>query len=294
MHRGFYVATVLVPLIFGSTLLIFGIFTEYWVRLDYSHVKKFTADSYNSETYDLKKVRFEFPKFSSLFDECNEYKIIEVLEPKLSVGSYKSKLSLFSDEVKENQSALFQPNEIQNQENANQNNEQEEIIDEEKSDSNCYTRKECNTMNPNENGSCFCCKSKTKSEEECCHPRSKLCDGVNDCQESEDELENCPLKKVFYSHSYYDNKHQCQRHQYTFFTFLKKALNLKERFSQNSTDTFCLSDILKSNNFTVRIFLLRLATLLSFGLCIIFTLLCLITALFVTCCHNLKGIYHRI
>ncbi len=298
MHRGFYVATVLAPLLFGSGLLIFGIFTEYWIRLDYSQVKKFTAGSYNSDTYDLKKIRFEFPKFNSLFDECNEYKIIEVLEPKLTVGSYRSKLTLFSDDVNENQSLIFQPNEIQNQESINLNNQplDEEAEDEKISDSSCLTRKECNTMNPNENGSCFCCKRKsaTNSEAECCHPRSKLCDGKNDCEDSEDELENCPLKKVFYSHSYYDNKHQCQRHQYTFFTFMKKAFNLKERFSQNSTDNFCLADILKSTNFTVKIFLLRLATLLNYGLCIIFTLLCLITVLFVSCCHNLKGRDHRV
>lgn len=290
MHRGFYVATVLVPLILGSSLLIFGIFTDYWIRLDYTKVRKFTPSTYNMETYGLKKIRFEFPKFSGLFDECNEYEIIQVLDPKLTVGSFRTKLTLFGDKISNSTRELFQPTELV---------DDLEISTESESENKspmCLTKEQCNVVYPNENGPCFCCKSseseaesESEPDKECCHPRSKLCDGVNNCGDGADELDNCPLKKVFYSHSWYDNKNRCQRHQYNFLTFLEKALNLKERFSSQSTDNFCLSEILHSENFTIKIFLLRLGTLLSFGFCIMFTILCLITILFVTCCHNLKG-----
>lgn len=275
MHRGFYVATVLVPLVLGSCFLIFGIFSDYWNRLDYSKIKNFTPDSYNTETYELRKIRFEFPKFSSLFDECNEYKIIEVLDP-IDVSTLK--VLMRSEEYNNDTNQVFNPSESL----------EDAPVD--KSEQ-CLTRQECNTENPNENGSCFCCKRTTSTgEKECCHPRSSLCDGVADCLDNADELENCPLKKVFYSHSWYDNKYKCQRNQYNFFSFLKQALDLKERFNSKSSSNFCLSEILKSGNFTIRIFLLRLLTLLSFGFCILFTILCLITVLFVTCCHDLKDL----
>ena len=111
MHRGFYVATVLVPLVLGSAFLLFGIFSDYWIRLDYSKIKHFPVDSFNSETYTLRKIRFEFPKFSSLFDECNEYKIIEVLDP-IEVGSLQqSRLSLYNSEVNNQTDQIFNPTE---------------------------------------------------------------------------------------------------------------------------------------------------------------------------------------
>ena len=289
MHRGFYVATVLVPLFLGSTFLIFGIFSDYWIRLDYDKIQTLDLSSFNTETYGLKKVRFEFPKFSSLFDECNEYKVIEVLDPK-EVGSLSlSSLRLYSEESgNATESQIFIPSESSEDIKDFQFEPKKELTEDK--NNYCHTREECNNAHPNENGLCFCCRKNIEGEEkECCHPRSNLCDGVRHCTDSADELENCPLKKVFYSHSWYDNKNKCQRNQYSFFEFLKKALNLKERFAAKSTDNFRLAEILKSENFTVRIFILRLITLLSFGFCIIFTILCLITVMFVTCCNNLKG-----
>lgn len=287
MHRGFYVATVLVPLFLGSAFLIFGIFSDYWIHLDYDKIQKFDSNSLNTETYKLKKIRFEFPKFSSLFDECNEYKVIEVLDPK-EVTSLSS-LTLYSDETgNETESQIFIPSESTEDISDFQFEPRKELVEDK--NKYCHSREECNNAHPNENGLCFCCKKIIDGvEKECCHPRSNLCDGTRHCMDSADELENCPLKKVFYSHSWYDNRNKCQRNQYSFFEFLKKALNLKERFAAKSTDNFFLSEILKSENFTVRIFILRLITLLSFGFCILFTILCLVTVMFVTCCNNLKG-----
>lgn len=296
MHRGFYVATVLVPLVLGSSFLIFGIFTDYWSSLDYSKIKNFPPNSFNTDTYNLKKIRFEFPKFSSLFDECNEYKIIEVLDPievdslkSSNIGSLQGIENILNDNLTTH-NQVFQPTEVLNDNNELTSLDNNQNIQENKDkNEQCLTREECNNLNPNENGSCFCCKKNTLSgETECCHPRSTLCDGVRNCMGGSDELENCPLKKVFYSHSWYDNKHKCQRNQFNFFSFLRKALDLNERFNSKSTDNFCLSEILKSENFTIRIFLLRLLTLIGFGFCLLFTILCLITVLFVTCCHNLR------
>lgn len=279
MHRGFYVATVIVPLLLGSGFLLFGIFSDYWISLNYSKVKEFDSASLKSGTYELKKIRFEFPKFSSLFDECNEYKIIEVLDP----VNKASELSMYqSDSANNETNKIFRPSEI-----LRTNSEEKQQNDE------CLTKEECNTLNPNENGSCFCCKRETADGEvECCNPRSSLCDGVKNCVDGSDELQNCPLKKVFYSRSWYDNKHKCQRHQYNFFKFLKKALNLKQRFNAKSTDNFCLSEIVSSSNFTIKVFMLKLFTLTSFGFCVLFTLLCLITVIFVSCCRNLNGKYN--
>ena len=266
MHRGFYVATVLAPLIIGFSCLMFGLFTDYWTKLDYTKIREIEHDHLGeSATFVTNKVRFEFPKFSNLFDECNEYKLIEVLEP-----IRPSSTALLVDEASANKSDeyIFRPNEVGKVEK-------------------CLSRDECNEQNPNENGSCFCCKR--EDGEECCHPRSNLCNGVHNCGDKSDELDNCPLRKVFYSNSWYDNKHKCQRNQYNFVAFIKEALNFGNRFNnQTASGDLCLTRLIKSNNFTVRIFLLRLLTLIGFGACILFTILCFVTVLFVSCCRNLK------
>jgi hypothetical protein len=59
--------------------------------------------------------------------------------------------------------------------------------------------------------------------------------------------------------------------------------------AQDSNDFESIKDLFTSKQYTTRIFLLRLLTIFDFLLCIVFTILCLITLLFVTCCHNLKS-----
>ncbi len=96
---------------------------------------------------------------------------------------------------------------------------------------------------------------------------------------STDELASCPSRKLFYSTQSHDFKHNCLRNTYNIWQFLNKL-------TQKPNE---LLKLFKSNNYSVKIFLLRLHTLAGLAVCVAFTVLCLLTMLFVICCRNLSN-----
>lgn len=295
MNRSGYVSLVLIPLLIALGLLLFAIGTEYWTQLDYTRIKRFDSNQSqfeNSRNYEIKKVRFEFPKYTSLFGECDEYKLVDILVP-LKIN-YQSQTK--TNNSNQNLDLNLSPkNEFLISENQTQAEETssspEKFID---YDSNgCMSRQICTELNKKEPNSCFCCGkqlSKYEVNDRCCFLKSKRCDGVSNCKDKSDELENCPMRKLFYSNRYYDNKHNCLRHQYNLISFAKHAIDsfIKKNDSFNESD-FCLKKLLRSSSYSVKIFVLRVVTLVSLIACVLFTILCIISIVFVSCCNNLNG-----
>ncbi|CAF0781621.1 unnamed protein product [Brachionus calyciflorus] len=264
MHRNIYVGLVVIPLLIALCLLLFSLQTEYWTSLDYSKIK--SINSYDTNKFQLKKIKFEFPKYTSLFGECDEFKSIEILLPKdnLLIEPSPSATSIeFADEHIALRSNDYDRN-------------------------GCISKEECSRLNQNESFSCFCCeKSANHSYDSCCFLKSHLCDGVVNCMDKSDEFENCPIRKLYYAHRYLDNKNKCLRHQYNLYTFFRKVLGRNFTDENDVNSDFCLRKLLKSTSYSVKIFVLRVLTLLLSILCVIFTVFCLISISFVSCCSDL-------
>ena len=290
MHRGIHAGVVITPLIIGLGFLLFALFTEYWTSLDFSQVKKYERNSSDqfiqrrNHIFQLRKHRIELPKYTSLFGECNEYKLIEILEPVLTTTTLttnKITTTTIKTETIEQPETLKQLNEFK-----------------------CLTREQCKLQLPqsNEETSCFCCdkpsdkkssqQQQTDEEDEeegiqkrpqlqqCCYPNAKVCDVYHDCMDrSTDDLSDCPTRKLFYSTQSHDFKHNCLRNQYNIWQFILKVCDKPIEILK----------MFKSHNYSVKIFLMRLLTLFGLALCVLFTLLCLITMLFVICCRNLSA-----
>ena len=335
MNRGVLVSVVLVPLVIGFGFLVFAISTEWWVKLDYSRIKNVSIVADNgggggggqrSGNYVVKQIRLEFPKFTSLYGECDEYRLIDILVP-VPINSRGAGSMVAAA--------------------ANGSKIQDLDVDQ------CMSLEECNQLNSNAveveegNVGCFCCqvpKNKPNYDEDkkCCYPASKRCDGVQQCADKNDELENCPQRKVFFSTKWYDNKHDCLRHQYNLIDFARLILRLDQKpvlngslqasqdnqtlpsvvndakiadnddklevepaeaaqqlapvaESEVETETVktkkipnCIFELYRMNNYSIRIFLFRVGSLVCFILCGIFTLLCFFSMIFVTCCHGLQ------
>jgi hypothetical protein len=287
MHRGFYVGFVLVPLVLGLSFLIFAVSTEYWTSLDYAQTENLQRNLTTGEAkknYVIKRVRFEFPKFTSLFGECDEYKQIEILEP-VSV----EQIVYLTDGTSPNATVLEKYTSLKNQGVGNDD-------DDDSNERKCLSIEECTELNKFNTDSCFCCEqiarpgSNPGSVDKCCHLRSKMCDGVTNCKDRSDELNDCPIRKLFYSTQYYDNKHNCLRSQYNLYKFMRGLVNhYILRPGQDASNQFCLRRMLASQSYSVRIFSLRLLTLLSLFSCVLFTVFGMLTLLCVVCCHNLSS-----
>jgi hypothetical protein len=284
MHRGFYVGFVLVPLVLGLIFLIFAVSTEYWTSLDYSQTANLQRNLSTGEAkknYVIKKVRFEFPKYTSLFGECDEYKQIEILEP-VNVEQI-----VYITDGNPNATMIEKYTSLKNQGDDSGDDSNGPGGSERK----CLSMDECTELNKFKTDSCFCCESIARSpnpSDKCCHLRSKLCDGVTNCKDRADELNDCPIRKLFYSTQYYDNKHNCLRSQYSLYKFTLGLINhyvLKP--GQDPTNQYCLQRLFESQSYSVRIFSLRLLTLTCLLLCVIFTVCGMLTLLCVICCHNL-------
>jgi hypothetical protein len=168
MHRGFYVGFVLVPLVLGLFFLIFALSTEHWTSLDYSRIRKLSDSELKSQeelskNYKIKRVRFEFPRYTSLFGECDEYKQIDVLEP-----ANIERIIFLAD----NSTQIERFNGLLD-------------MDKDGSENKCMSMEECTELNKFNTDSCFCCDriSKNGANEKCCHLKSKMCDGVTNCKD---------------------------------------------------------------------------------------------------------------
>jgi len=329
MHRAFYVSFVLVPLALALGFLLFATFSEYWTDLNYAQLRKFNSNQRLSTagSYRVKRVKFEFPKYTSLFGECDEFKEIDILEPVDVRNQTDSDLSqhvddTFSQDVDEQANEDQQLIETNSSYRKYVSNKSEKGDVEEKAptaayfkSASCLSKNECESMNNNEEGSCFCCSIRTKSIElnnqlECCY--ISVYDRVPNAHSG--NLNSCSLRRLYYSSQYYDNKHECLRHEYNVWSFFKRALKLKElwqalTFDSNSNnnrsilvesrsvapnknniknnDDFCLRKLFASDNYSVKAFVFRMITFLSFVACIVCSILCGITLLFVICCNNL-------
>ena len=176
MHRGVHASVVLTPLIIGLGFLLFALFTEYWTSLDFSQVKKYERNStaaassdqlikYRNSNYYLRRHRIEFPKYTSLFGECNEYKLIEILEPVpvTSTPALASSSSsgggggVFTTKIIESTTAQVAdtPSESLYLKSADNNNNNV-----------CMSREECQSQLPqsSEEHSCFCCSKPSDSK----------------------------------------------------------------------------------------------------------------------------------
>jgi hypothetical protein len=329
MHRAFYVSFVLVPLTIALGFLLFATFSEYWTDLNYTQLRNFNSNQRFSKTgsYRVKKVKFEFPKYTSLFGECDEFKEIDILElVDAPMNQSDSDLSQHLDETarqdEEEQTTddqqSIEPNSSYRKYVAslpkNTHAEEKEPTALFFKSASCLSKKECESMNNNEEGSCFCCSIRTKSIElnnqlECCyisvydrHPNDNIAN-----------LNSCSLRRLYYSSQYYDNKHECLRHEYNVWSFFKRALKLKEVWQALTLDSnnnnnrsvlvesrsvasnknikndedFCLRKLFASDNYSVKVFVFRMVTFISFLACIVCSVLCGITLLFVICCNNL-------
>ena len=280
MHRGFYVGFVLVPLILGLIFLLFAVSTEYWTSLDYSKTadleRNLSVLGEAKKNYVIKKVRFEFPKYTSLFGECDEYKQIEILEP------VNVERIVYLTDGTVNNTIVEKYTSLKNENKYGDDDEEHK----------CLSRDECNELSKFNSDVCFCCESISKrgSNDKCCHLRSKMCDGVTNCLDRSDELNDCPIRKLFYSSQYYDNKHNCLRSQYNLVKFTRGLLNhYVFKRDQDPSNQYCLQRLLSSQSYSMRIFTMRLIILFSLLLCVIFTVFGLLTLLCVVCCHNLPS-----
>jgi hypothetical protein len=80
------------------------------------------------------------------------------------------------------------------------------------------------------------------------------------------------------------------RNQYNLMKFLHNLLNAYVfKPDLELQKTYCLTSLLNSQNYSARIFTLRVLTLLCLFACIFFSLISMITQLFVICCHNLPS-----
>lgn len=289
MHRGFYVGFVLTPLLLGLIFLVFALSTEYWTSLDYSRVKDLhnnLTEYQQKKNYVIKHVRLEFPKYSGLFGECNEYKKVEVLEP----VSVEKIVFLMNGSSADNTGSLIKKYTYL---------EHSDLDAEARSERDCLTLDECNQLKNSFNDTCFCCESVSAvargdgddaAPQQCCHLKSKLCDGVRNCKDRSDEIDNCPIRKLFYSTQYYDNDHECLRNKYHMWRF---TLNVFDRYilksGQDRNNSYCLRSLMNSQSYSVRLFSMRVVVILSLLFCVFFSILALITLLCVICCNNLQS-----
>ncbi|RNA17731.1 hypothetical protein BpHYR1_042120 [Brachionus plicatilis] len=264
MHRNIYAGLVVVPLLLAFCLLLFSAQTEYWTYLDFSKIK--AIKQIDSDKYQVKKVKFEFPKYTSLFGECDEFKSIDILLPKHNFIQSPSLNYKPSEEMGEEQYPMG-------------------VNDDHRKG--CISQTDCFEANEIEPFSCFCCGMENQTMDTCCFMKSNLCDGVPNCIDKSDEFKNCPIRKLYYATRYVDNKHRCLRHQYNLITFIGKVMGRNFTDENDANSEFCLKNLLKSNNYTVKIFVLRMLTLLAVSVCVVLTLFCFLSIIFVSCCHDL-------
>jgi hypothetical protein len=308
MHRGVHVGFILVPLITAFGFLLFATFTEYWTRLDYSLIKPLNDQT--RKNYQIKQIRLEIPKYTGLFGECDEYKLINLLEPiKINGQSSSSNSdSLTTSSIQTTTTSIL--------EESSSNNDEliaEALKTDDENSGECLTKEKCEDLNKKAPNTCFCCnelkRRNNNDEYECCYYASAKCDGIYQCKDHSDELNsNCPTRKLYYSSRYYDDNNKCLRHSYDLWKFVKQLFNLdhhldnlsnsissrrlvfNETSKQKESDKIHLNHLFTAESYTIRIFSSRLITLVSIICCIFFTILCLLTLLCVTCCHNLVDI----
>lgn len=94
---------ILISLVIGFMLLLFSILTEWWIYSDYSKLNEINEniDILQNQSHFIKiEKRFKFKKFSSLFDTCDEYKWLSIIEPRRRVA--KTDFSLMDSECSSN------------------------------------------------------------------------------------------------------------------------------------------------------------------------------------------------
>ena len=206
MHRGIHAGVVVVPLIIGLGFLLFAVFTEYWTSLDFSQIKKYDRNNYNNNASDqiikyrnkmyfLKRHRIEFPKYTSLFGECNEYKLVEILEPmpessskSQDSGSAPANTEPTVSSSSSSSSSLSTTNLI--------NDPVMEASFLKLEQDTCFTREQCQAQLPqqtnsdlNSEFSCFCCSKPSSRQQQ--QQQQHLEQNTND----EDVEENKLFKK---------------------------------------------------------------------------------------------------
>lgn len=275
MNRCFYVCLVLIPLLFALSLVIFSISTEYWTKIDYGKLKNSPDATSSRRDLKLKKVKFEFPKYTSLFGECDEYKLVDIWVPRTDFISADGENERSRQEV-------FNQQQLEDNHTVSSSAARQIIFDE----TGCMNRQKCNELNELSNNTCFCCTS--GGSDGCCYLKSNLCDGVSNCRDRSDEA-NCPTKKLFFANQYYDNKYNCLRHQYNLFDFVKNVYELNIlKMNKSNPNSFCFFELIKLNNYAARIFVVRTSTLLCLFACILFTVFSILAIIFVSCCNDLK------
>lgn len=307
MSRCFYVSFVIVPLLLGLALIIFSLSTEYWTRLDYTkikHQKELREVAMNSNNNNnkqvalkLKKVKIGLAKYTSLFGECDEFKLMDIWVPavdyELELLYNLTQAELQQQHISSSAPSTSRGSDVNTNSDVSTVSDQESITESTSmrqvgygDQSDCFSAEKCAQLNRIVNGSCFCCSDR------CCLLKTRMCDGVSNCKDRADETETCPMRRLYFASNYTDNKHNCIRHQHNWWTFAKGVFD-RVTGNRANTSQFCLIGLMEKTNQSAKVFTYRLFTIVSMLGCIKFTVLCLITLIFVSCCHDLPSFSNK-
>lgn len=201
---------VLAPLLLGLSLMIFSLTTEYWTRLDFAKIRhqKELAQNSRSNNLKLKKIKLGLAKYTSLFGECDEFKLLDVWMPaadyELELLYNLTQAELTQTTTPPTESSSDEPGPVIEATSLRQTD-----------NADCISAEKCAQLNKIVNGSCFCCSDR------CCLLKTKMCDGVSNCRDRSDEAETCPMRRLYFASNYTDNRHNCIRHQYNMWEFAK-------------------------------------------------------------------------
>lgn len=240
MTKCFYVSFIIIPLLFGLSLMIFSLTTEYWTRLDFTkikHTRELNKEA-RSSALKVKKVKIGVAKYTSLFGECDEFKLLDIWVPAVEYELELLYNITQAEMMRQTVSPAITPppEQFSSAVTSPADDDDADIVDEKSSrlqqvqhapparnrrqvvygdHVDCISVDKCNQLNKIVNGSCFCCNDR------CCLLKTKMCDGVSNCRDRSDETDHCPMRRLYFASNYTDNKHNCVRHQYNLWEFAK-------------------------------------------------------------------------